>query len=73
MKIHGGIIASVVAMLFASTAFAQSPNNAVWGINDQNEVFRYNPSQNTFERMPGILKASTSNASVVVSRSTTGS
>jgi virginiamycin B lyase len=50
-----GIIASVVAMLFASAAFAQSPNNAVWGINDQNEVFRFNPSQNTFERMPGIL------------------
>jgi virginiamycin B lyase len=56
MKIHGGIIASVVAMLFASTALAQSPNNAVWGVNDQNEVFRYNPSQDTFERMPGTLK-----------------
>jgi uncharacterized protein YkwD len=55
MKIHG-IIATMVAMLFATMASAQSPNNAVWGVNDHNEVLRWNSSTNTFETMPGILK-----------------
>ena len=53
MKIHG-IIAMMVAILFATMASAQSPNNAVWGVNDQNQVFRWNSSRNEFEVMPGI-------------------
>jgi hypothetical protein len=55
MKVRG-IIATAAAILLAPLASAQSPNNAVWGINDHNEVFRYNPFQDTFERMPGTLK-----------------
>jgi hypothetical protein len=55
MKIYG-IIATMVAMLFATMASAQSPNNAVWGVNDHNEVLRWNSSTNEFEVMPGILK-----------------
>jgi hypothetical protein len=56
MKIHGAVAASAVA-LCSSMASAQSPspNNAVWGVNDQNEVLRYNPYQSAFERVPGTL------------------
>src|SRR5437764_10761774 len=50
------IITTMVDLLFATMASAQSPTNAVWGVNDQNEVFRLNSSQNLFVRMPGILK-----------------
>jgi pathogenesis-related protein 1 len=53
MSMHG-IIAMMVAMLFATMASAQSPNNAVWGVNDQNQVFRWNFSRNEFVRMLGI-------------------
>jgi hypothetical protein len=55
MKIHG-IIAMIVAMLFATMASAQSPNNAVWGVDGLNQVFRWNVSRNEFELMPGTLK-----------------
>jgi hypothetical protein len=55
MKIHRIIIA-LAAMLFATTAAAQSPTYiyAIWGVNDQNQVFRWNFSQNEFVRMTGI-------------------
>ena len=55
MKIYRIIIA-LAAMLFATTAAAQSPtyNYAIWGVNDQNQVFRWNFSQNEFVRMTGI-------------------
>jgi Tectonin domain len=57
MKMHG-IIATMAAMLFATMASAQSPSNtnAVWGVNDQNEVFRWDLPRNEFVRMPGSLK-----------------
>jgi hypothetical protein len=44
VKIHR-LIAIVVAVLFAAPALAQgpSPNNAVWGVSDQNQVFRWQP------------------------------
>ena len=45
-----------IAMLFAPPVLAQSPNNAVWGVNDQNEVFRWNPASKQFEQVPGSLK-----------------
>jgi pathogenesis-related protein 1 len=49
-------IAMMAAMLFVTAVSAQSPSrtNSVWGVNDQNEVFRWNLSQSKFVRMPGI-------------------
>ena len=55
MNIHG-IIATMVAMLVATMASAQSPTNAVWGVNDQNEVFRWQSDGGDFAPMPGRLK-----------------
>ncbi len=34
------VAVAVVAMLFAAPASAQSPGNAVWGVEGQNQVFR---------------------------------
>ena len=53
-----GIAAFIVAMAFTTVASAQSPTNtnAVWGVNDQNQVFRWNFSKNGFVQIPGALK-----------------
>jgi Tectonin domain/Cysteine-rich secretory protein family len=51
-----GIIATMVAMLVATMASAQSPNNAVWGVNAQNEVFRWQSYGDNFAPMLGRLK-----------------
>ena len=50
-------IAFLATALLAATASAQSPSkfNSVWGVNEQNEVFRWNWSQSAFVRMPGIF------------------
>lgn len=57
MRLHG-IVVAIAALLFATMASAQSPSkaNAVWGVNEQNEVFRWDGLRNAFVRMPGSLK-----------------
>jgi virginiamycin B lyase len=50
------LVAVMVAMLFAAPAYVQSPGNAVWGVNDQNQVFRFDPASRAFEPVPGSLK-----------------
>lgn len=57
MRLHG-IVVAIAALLFATLASAQSPSkvNAVWGVNEQNEVFRWDVPRNAFVRMPGSLK-----------------
>lgn len=57
MKLSG-IAASMAVMLFASVASAQStwPDDAVWGVDEQNQVFRWDLHHETFEQMPGAMK-----------------
>ena len=55
MKLYG-IVASMAAMLCVATASAQSTSDAVWGVDEQNQVFRWNLQQEIFEQMPGAMK-----------------
>ena len=59
MSLHSVAVATA-AVLFATMAHAQAPSkfNSVWGVDDQNDVFRWNVSESEFVRMSGIaLKA----------------
>ncbi len=51
-----GLVVAVVAVLFSTVASAQSPDNAVWGVTERNEVLRWNSALNGFEGVPGSLK-----------------
>ena len=55
MKFYHVVVIAIVT-LFASPVSAQSPNNAVWGVSDQNQVFRWSTASSQFEQMPGTLK-----------------
>ena len=51
-----GTIVVMLVILFATVASAQSPDNAVWGVDERNEVLRWNSALNGFEGIPGSLK-----------------
>lgn len=55
MRSCGAIVVMLVS-LFATVASAQSPDNAVWGVDERNEVLRWNSALNGFEGIPGSLK-----------------